>query len=338
MEHPTIEGLAKCIDSKETTVSHNSPYEVLREAVTTAEGELVLFADGTGTTGIYSEILPLLKEKLKDNIRLSSFHVKDYGHYLSIPSNELIVKLGEEYGEYLLEKNAGKYYLAGHCFGGLTAMETARYLKSKGVDAQVIMIDSKTCKSFEKNRLLLERGFGHLLHADVREAGHSTDEELLKTAIGKYIDEKGCFPTEKELCGFEGEIGECYRMLSELDDRERMRRLCRTLPNRSGEVSDFELERVMSFYDVFCHSYESVSKYEPRTYHGKLMMLRCRDNRMSFLPVDNIDSSAFINEVTEGSAHVIDIDGDHVSCMFGENGKQVCREVMGFFGGDCFAG
>ena len=337
MRHPTIESLAKSIDSHERAEINTDPYEILKAPETNCTGEIVLFADGTGTTGIYSDIIPLLKSHLKNRIQLSCFHVADAEHYLTFSVEELIVKLGEEYAERLTKSGENNFYLVGHCFGGLVAMETARCLNQKGMNTQVVMIDSKTCNNFEKNRLLLERGFGHLLHADAAKAGHVADETLLKKAIGEYIDNYGEFPTEEALCNLDGEIGKCYRELRQIPVRERMKMLCAALPDRHGEVSEFELERVTAFYDVFCHSYESVSRYEPVTYTAKLTMLKCKDQRMSFLPIDNVDSSAFINGVTENHAKVIDIDGDHVSCMFGNNGKMVSNIIIGLFGGECFA-
>ena len=337
MRHPTIESLAKSIDSHERAEINTDPYEILKAPETNCTGEIVLFADGTGTTGIYSDIIPLLKSHLKNRIQLSCFHVADAEHYLTFSVEELIVKLGEEYAERLTKSGENNFYLVGHCFGGLVAMETARCLNQKGMNTQVVMIDSKTCNNFEKNRLLLERGFGHLLHADAAKAGHVADETLLKKAIGEYIDNHGEFPTEEALCSLDGEIGKCYRELRQIPVRERMKMLCAALPDRHGEVSEFELERVTAFYDVFCHSYESVSRYEPVAYTAKLTMLKCKDHRMSFLPIDNVDSSAFINGVTENHAKIIDIDGDHVSCMFGNNGKMVSNIIIGLFGGECFA-
>ena len=336
MKHPTIESLGKSIDSNERAEKITDPYEVIKASETDCTGEIVLFADGTGTVGIYNEIIPVLKEHLKSDVQLSSFKVADAEHYLEFSSEKLITKLGEEYGKRLEELGSRKFYLAGHCFGGLTAMETARYLNKKGIDTQVIMIDSKTCDSFEKNRLLLERGFGHLLHFDAAKAGHTVEETILKKAIGGYIDDNGRFPDEEAICSFDGEIGKCFSKLRKMPVIERMKMLCAALPDRSGEVSEFELERVTAFYDVFCHSYESVSRYVPEVYKGRITMLKCKDQRMSFLPIDNVNSSAFINKVTENTAEVIDIDGDHVSCMFGENGKMVSDIIIRLFGGDCF--
>lgn len=110
----------------------------------------MLFADGTGTTGIYSDIIPLLKSHLKNRIQLSCFHVADAEHYLTFSVEELIVKLGEEYAERLTKSGENNFYLVGHCFGGLVAMETARCLNQKGMNTQVVMIDSKTCNNFKK--------------------------------------------------------------------------------------------------------------------------------------------------------------------------------------------
>lgn len=338
-ENPTVEKLAAFIESGKKTVHERDPYEIICGPEGSCSSEIVLFADGTGTTGIYNDIIPELRKYIKEKVRLSSIRVNDTEHYLSVSSDELISVLGHEYSEMLVRNRAEKYYLVGHCFGGLAALETARELERNGIDAEVIMIDSRLCDSFERNELLLERGFGMLLRSDVSVAGNSSDEELLREAIEEFRHREGVFPSENDLCSLSGkydELGREFRALSEIPHRERMKRAGGSILGRTGEISEFELEFLMKYYSVFCHSYESVSKYRPERFDGKLTLLRCEDQAMSFLPVYGTESSSFVSGITNGKADIIEINGDHVSCMYGENGINVSRLIRSSTGEKCF--
>lgn len=341
LEHPTIDDFADWIERREdgqaTDEPSEEPYALLRPADDGADGihELVLFADGTGTLSIYRELIPELLRWADGHVRISGVSVKNAQNYLQTPEQDLIRALAKIYAGHLLQKKAERYTLIGHCFGGLVAVETARILRAEGVSVEVVMIDSKLGASFTENPLLLERGFGVLLSADMEQAGHTVEEGLLKQAITAQMEACAAFPSQEDLCGLNGvyeKVGACYRKLRVIPQEERLKKLYKAVPNQADTIpSAFEMQHFVEFYQVFCHSYKGVAAYTPDAFDGRLHMLRCEDQSTAFLPFDRSDHTAFVQRIANGSLSVTEIAGGHVSCMHGENAKrvfQVLREIL----------
>ncbi len=118
------------------------------------------------------------------------------------------------------------YILVGHCVGGLIALETAQYLRNKGISvSDVTLISTGIPKRKENtiladasdeifrnalhssldNELLLERIFARVIGADAYKAGYQVSDERLQQYI-EYISRCGSGEiTVKALCETGGE-------------------------------------------------------------------------------------------------------------------------------------
>ncbi|PYG89174.1 pyochelin synthetase [Ruminiclostridium sufflavum DSM 19573] len=333
IEKPTVSDFAKSIETGCERVCSIDEYKLIREEAVKCGKEIVLFPDGTGTISIYKEFIGKLSEIADKSIRISGFNIENTEEYLNYEPSSLIKSLGKKYAERLMQNMPDKLYLIGHCMGGLIAFETARSLKEQGFsNFTVSMIDSKAGGRYIDNELLLERGFGKLLTADISQAGHYPDDYLLRDAIDEYLRNEGTLISEEQLCNLGGkyeDIGKSYADLSAFSQKERLKSLYTTLPGiDKNNISEYEADRIYNYYRVFCHSYKSVIGYTPEKYDGKVYMFKCEDQSTGFLPFQRDNNMKFIYEAVQKEIDETIIKGDHISCMYGSHVSDLIKRML----------
>ena len=148
--------------------------------------------------------------------------------------------LGERYADQLIKTGKTEFELVGYCMGGLIALEIAKVLEESGIKVRsLINIDTTPSRRMLDNELLMERGFGMIIGADVRAIGHTVDDELLKKAISKLSEKHKGYISNEDLLKLDGEfkpISECYAKLIKKTHEERLEDLYSTLSDVKSNV------------------------------------------------------------------------------------------------------
>lgn len=330
IEAPTIEGLCKRLIEKRE--EDNGSIDKDNCIITLKKDDKsniakVLVHDGTGTISPYNYVIPYLKKC--EGRELLALRCSDMEEYLSIDSNKLIQTLGEKYANLLMKTGKMEFELVGYCMGGLIALEIAKVLEESGMKvSSLISIDTTPSRRMLDNELLMERGFGMLIGADVNKAGHTVSDELLKKAIHELSKNHKGYISNEELLNLEGEfkpISECYRKLADKTHEERLEELYSTLSNKNGKVLGYNKERLDSLYKVFCHSFRAVISYDAGIYMGDSKVLSCKDKNTNFLPVEATDNEEFWRNTVIGNIEIIPIEGKHLTCLLPEYAEDIAR-------------
>lgn len=304
-------------------------FKVSDESISKSKNSLIILAQGKDSNGVmkvvfhtgngnltpYRHLLSYLINVPNRMETIAGLTVTDTKNFFSIPADKLIEQLGQQYAKELLDHEASRFELIGYCSGGLIAMETARLLQESGAEVSpVIAISSDPLQYQVKEKLLLERAFGRMLGVDLHKAGHADDALILRALQEKFPEDSRVIPSGflRSLSGPFASIAKCYDQLAEKSQSQRIAEFAAAISTTEEEVSVDMLEM---FFQMFCHSLEAASLYRPLPFVGDVSIFRVADQTGHFLPGLQLFSSEFWEDLTLGELQIIDIDGDHFSCV-----------------------
>ena len=333
IEAPTIKGLCKKLIEKEKNSEEDSDKDnciITLKADDESNIAKVLVHDGTGTISPYNYVISYINKC--EGRALLALRCNDMDEYLSIDSNKLIQTLGERYANQLIKTGKTEFELVGYCMGGLIALEIAKVLEESGMKVRsLINIDTTPSRRMLDNELLMERGFGMIIGADVKAVGHTVDDELLKRAISELSEKRKGYISNEDLLKLDGEfkpISECYSKLVKKTHEERLEDLYATLPDKNAEVLGYNKERLDILYKVFCHSFRAVISYDAGVYMGDTKVLSCKDKNTDFLPVEPTDNEDFWRSAVMGNVDIIPIEGKHLTCLLPSYAENIASILM----------
>lgn len=334
IDSPTIEGICKKLEVKmEKKEENKEKFSNLIKINENRENNslVVLVHDGTGTSSPYESLLLYLREHIDSLALLVCGNMEEY---LEIKTDRLISTLGEKYAYELLMTDKEEFTLIGYCMGGLISIEIAKVLSEAGkVVKPVISIDTTPSRRMIDTELLMERAFGMVIGADVRKAGHTIDDELLKEAIRELNRTKTDNVPNEALTELKEEkfypIVQCYKKLIKKSHNERLKELYDTLAVKgSEEILGYRKMRLDVLYNVFCHSFRSVINYDAGIYLGDAVVLSCEDKNSAFLPVEETDNEEFWRNTVIGNVEIKLINGNHLNCMTEPFVKQIAGIIL----------
>ncbi|MDE6783910.1 MAG: methyltransferase [Ruminococcus sp.] len=345
IQSPTIVGIAEKADrnisSENESYANKKPDMVMIDKMENTTSCVVFFHEGTGTLTRYDELIPYIKGNSNYNGSLIGFQCGDETDYLSYTSDTLLSGLGRKYAEMLIESGFEDYTLVGFCMGGLIAAEAAKYLIEAGKDVKPVVVIDTAPQDFRLSTdILMERAFSLIIGADIQKCGHDIDEDLLKDALFYLLDTNDRVITEEDLCSLDGKfstVGECFRKLLAVDSEERFALICNNIERLdSGEVSAFQQEKISDLYKVFCLSFSAVALYEQKNefFTGDVVLIDCKDKASNFLPVRPERTSSFWKNIVLGNLEIINIDGDHFSCIQEPAVKNVAEIINSILRGE----
>ncbi|MGO5092390.1 amino acid adenylation domain-containing protein [Clostridium sp. LCP25S3_F10] len=341
LQTPTIAKIAEKITNKLNESKFNdsiNSVESKKSLITLAEGDnskfvKVIFHDGTGTITPYNALIPYLLNHKNRKETILAFIYGDEEEYTSYPYERLIECLGEKYARELIKTKATKFELIGYCMGGLIAVETAKALLEQGMEVKpVITIDTTPCDYRMNNEFFMERTFGLLIGSELEKAGHNTDNDLLKRALNKLLAEKNTRITNEDLFNLDGEfesIAKCYKELEKVPFNERLINLYKNVPFLKEDVSIYQKNRMENLYRVFSQSFKGVISYGIEPFMHDVKALNCEDKSSLFLPIKDTKNAEFWNEITFGNLEMIQIKGNHFTCLQEPLVKKVADIIMG---------
>lgn len=293
-------------------------YKVLREGEDN-ENVLVLFPGGIGTLTQFQNLISVINEDNSFNKTIVGMELIDRAGFLHDDPAKLIYEMGEQYGKILAKKEFKTYQMAGYCFGGLVAIEAARYMKKHNKNVEMVFtIDTLPNETFLDSDLLMERSFTLFLGVKASAVGHTIDDERLKEALEYIVKHTGGRVTTKDLCSLGDEysdVAECYKKLADKTHEERIKEMINCVHTSIGKVSEDELQAVDMLYQIFYHTSEAVWEYIPRKYYGEVTILSCKDTSTSFMPSMKTTTKKYIENMVVGKTKVKEIEGNHGTCV-----------------------
>ena len=155
------------------------------------------------------------------------------------------------------------------------------------------------------------------------------DDKAITSAISYIFREEGNKVTDNgyELLCDNERYRAVYELLKKLKNMSRDQRFEIYAKALSGsENAETSTEMLKEQFEVYEHSFEA-SKLQTEAYFGDLLFLRAVEDKPYFF-LDRNAAIRFWKDVCIGEVEVIDIDGNHDSCVEGENADTVATLLL----------
>ena len=266
----------------------------------------------------------LIKHLVKQDIgTVIGIAVKDAQDYALIKSSELIEHIAEDYVERIMEYGNENVQIIGYSLGGLIAVEVAKRLALNNVDVtDLVLIDSHVVQANIEDELFLESVFITNFYITLPQVYNEITIDELNYTFKKLfeVNKKG-IPVNA-LCNLEVDEKSqktitLFKRLSKMTKEERFNNYVEVIRNVTGE--NIAITRAMDMYNIYCQSFRA-TQYEPSIYMGDVRFLLAREY-CQYLDNASEMSLDYWKQFCLGEFEVIEIFGDHVSCI--EDEKNV---------------
>jgi pyochelin synthetase len=338
---PTVAGLAGWLEEdggtpQSATTAARSPLVTLAPGTDQRAPARVLVHDGSGTLVPYHALIPLLSGAGP----LYGLSVADPASYLAADPATLIAQLAADYREALAGTAATRFEVVGYCLGGLVATELARQLTETGAEVtRLVVVSSFRVPYTVDDELVLEYAFARLVGADPARLGYPSDEATLARALGRVLAATPGRVPAGAFAALDGdpalrEVATAFARLAGRDPGERLAAIAASMaaaderppasrpaggdageraaagePERAGHV-----EAVGDALRLFRQSLDAVTAHPGDPYAGDITFLRQR-GEVHFLPGLGADMTAYWHGICLGDLRVVDVPGDHFSCL-----------------------
>lgn len=319
---PVTEGPTVVTETSPGTPVTTAPRGVTGPRITELAGSpgpvTVLVHDGSGTTGPYEALVEELKSRRTGTVLGVERSVGD--GYLATAPEVLFHDLTERYTAALLDRLAEtteQVHVVGYCMGGLLAVGIADRLAACGVDVTATAVSSYRIPFTVSDPRLLDYSFARLIRARPEDMGIDLEEERLSRAIRVACD-AGIQDISREIlerCS-DPELRRRLQAMP-LDSDTRIRRFL-----GSGAGAHWERESLESLKEIYLHSLAAVAAYEEPPVTVPVRFLKHRDP-LSFLPELGDDMTAFWEEHCLGELEVVEVDGDHFTCLNSAHAPEI---------------
>ncbi|MGO3325132.1 condensation domain-containing protein [Gordonia sp. (in: high G+C Gram-positive bacteria)] len=271
---------------------------------------MVLIHDGSGGLGPYAELLPELGDAAGGVYGIE--RSPDDG-YLDLPPAQLFDVLERRYARALLERGFTAAHVVGFCMGGLLAAGVAAVLDAHDVVAETTAISSYRIPFEIDDDVLTDYAFAKVLGRDPAEFGIVVDDD----AVGATLTAARAAGHRVIDRSIVAEFGP-PDLLNALQSApattgERLQQALRASPDDG--VTEETLHGMRA---IFVHSLAAVAQWRQPPLLAPATFLR-QQRPMSYLPTLGEDMSAFWRTHCLGEFTVIDVPGDHFTCLNGPN-------------------
>ncbi|MGW2086489.1 AMP-binding protein, partial [Streptomyces sp. NPDC001880] len=338
MNRPTVAALAKHLgaarggDHRLAGAVAASPLVRISDGAAAAgdTATRVLVHDGTGTLIPYREVI----RELGDRLPLAGLVVDDIEAFLKADPGTQVAELAERHAEALLAEGLRRVHLVGYCMGGLLVPELARRLTDAGAEVTgLTVISSYRVPYLVEDDLLAEYIFARLMRADLVGLGYPQDESATRDLVRATTE---CFANavpqgslvdwqESALNGPGRKALRAFRALAERPQEERIRAIGASMP-----VGDAELrseERLSRLYRIVKHSLVSVALHEATPCDLPATFVR-QTGEAEIFPGMHRDMTDYWREVCGAGLRIVDVPGDHFTCVQAPNAQAVARALL----------
>ena len=274
----------------------------------------LLVHEGLGTLAPYR---PLIRELAGDG-PLMGLAVPDSDGYLKLTPHRLVEDLAARYARDVLAAGHREVEVVGYCSGGLIAAELARALTEAGAAVRGLTVVSSYRIPYRlDDELMVDYAFARVMGGDLEALGWPADEGDMGRALAAALarSPKGLAPGAfAQLGGDErlDAVATRFRLLGERSRDERREDLHRALARTEAGLGD--VGQVAALHRVFAHTVEAVTAYDPLPYAGDVTFLRPLAPT-HFIPGFQDDMTRFWRELCLGELTVVDVPGDHFTCV-----------------------
>ncbi|HZF89913.1 non-ribosomal peptide synthetase [Streptomyces sp.] len=278
---------------------------------------LLLVHDGTGTISPYRAVV----RELSGRMPIAGLVVDDLDSYLGSPARTLIATLADRYTEVVLARGVPRVHLVGYCMGGLLATELADRLTRAGGEVNgVSVVSSYRVPYLVEDDLLTEYIFARMVRADVVELGYPRDEAATRALVTAVARGHGGRVPQGSLTeqppGALGPAGtaalRAFQALAARSRRERLRAIGAYLPQESAELSS--PDRMERIYRTVKHSLVAAATHRATPYAGPTTLVR-QTGEAEIFPGMRREMGVYWREVCTGGFDLVDVPGDHFSCV-----------------------
>ncbi|PKW16461.1 non-ribosomal peptide synthetase [Saccharopolyspora spinosa] len=321
LRKPTVAALAAYLRgvTRAGGIGEDAPMSVKSSPLVRLHGSgadpvTVLVHAGTGTAMPYRSLITEIRRRSAGNATVAALEIPDLQAFLDADPDGLIEVMAADYVRALLDSGARRLHVVGYCLGGLLATEIARGLTEAGAEIESLTVISSHSPRFRlDDELLSEYSFAVMMGIDPRALGFPADENRVAAAAAEVLAATPGVMREggfAELTGEFADIGENFRKLADIPRLQRITRMCEAVPASAGM---YEPEHMMRLFQTFRQSVFAITRYAPEPYAGDITFLR-HSGAYPF-PGSKAAVTEHWEELTLGDLEIVDIAGDHFSCL-----------------------
>ncbi|MFJ4439335.1 amino acid adenylation domain-containing protein [Streptomyces sp. NPDC088923] len=329
LRRPTVTGLAAFLRERAGEAAPDpaapaDPLVHLHGSRSTDEPVTVLVHAGTGTVMPYRALVTEIRRRSPGLATVAGLEVPALDRYLAAPPEGLIEQLAAEYAEALTRDGARRFHVVGYCLGGLVATEVARSLAESGAVVESLTVISSHSPRFRlDDELLSEYAFAVMMGIDPADLGFPADENRVAAAADAVLAQSPGVLRDGGLAALQGEfadVGACFAALAAVPRETRIERMCDAVPAGAGNYAPDHMTRLFS---AFRQSVFAITRYTAEPYAGDITFLR-HDGAYPF-PGSKAAVTTYWEDLTLGDLTILDIGGDHFSCLAPEHAPAVLK-------------
>ncbi|GAA4203985.1 non-ribosomal peptide synthetase [Streptosporangium oxazolinicum] len=330
LRRPTVAGLAaflRGLTGESPADRPGAPVDPvihLHGARSVDEPTTVLVHAGTGTIMPYRALVTEIRRRSPGVADVVGLEVPGLDGYLAAPPEGLIEQLAAGYARALTAGGERRFHVVGYCLGGLIATEVARNLTESGARVESLTVISSHSPRFRlDDELLSEYSFAVMMGIDPADLGFPGDQYRVAAATDAVLaGSPGVLPDGglAALTGEYADVAACFRNLATLPRATRIARMCEAVPASAG---DYEPDHMTRLFSAYRQSVFAITRYSAEPYAGDITFLR-HDGAYPF-PGSKAAVTEYWQELTLGDLEIVDIGGDHFSCLSAEHAPAVLK-------------
>ncbi|MEU5517826.1 amino acid adenylation domain-containing protein [Streptomyces griseoaurantiacus] len=333
LRRPTVAGLAGFLrglagpeDAPAPDAVRTDPVIHLHGARSADEPTTVLVHAGTATIMPYRALITEIRRRSPGLAEVVGVEVPDLGGFLTAPPDGLIEQLAADYARALTANGRHRFHVVGYCLGGLIATEVARNLAESGAEVESLTVISSHSPRFRlDDELLAEYSFAVMMGIDPAALGFPDDQYRVAAAADSVLaGSPGVLP-DGGLAALPAEfedVAGCFRRLAEVPRATRIARMCEAVPASAGS---YEPDHMTRLFLAFRQSVFAITRYTAEPYAGDITFLR-HDGAYPF-PGSKDAVTAYWEELTLGDLDIVDIGGDHYTCLSVEHAPGILKTL-----------
>ncbi|MEY9212482.1 amino acid adenylation domain-containing protein [Thermobifida halotolerans] len=337
LRRPTVSGLASYLRDRSgaqesrTSAAAATPYVALNGSG--GDPVTALVHAGTGTLVPYRALITEIRRRSGGAATLAGLELPDVAAFLGADPRTVITRWAADYAHALLEGGGRRFHVVGYCLGGLIATEVARTLTEAGAEVASLTAISTHRPPFRlDDELISEYAFAVMMGIDPAAVGFPADENRVSAASDALLEQTPGLLPDGAIGRLEGEyadVAACFRELAAVPREVRVERMCAAVPPSAGSYGP---EALHDLFRIFRQSVFAISRYDPEPYAGDVTFLR-HSGSYPF-PGNKESVTDYWERLVLGDLRIVDVPGDHFSCLSVPYAPGVVKLLGEITGGD----
>ncbi|WP_320783231.1 non-ribosomal peptide synthetase [Streptomyces sp. CRN 30] len=333
LRRPTVAGLAAFLrdltGAEDPTAGEpvrTDPVIHLHGTRSPDEPTTVLVHAGTATIMPYRALITEIRRRSPGLAEVVGVEVPDLDRFLAAPPDGLIEQLAADYARALTADGRTRFHVVGYCLGGLIATEVARNLAESGAEVESLTVISSHSPRFRlDDELLAEYSFAVMMGIDPAGLGFPADQYRVAAAADAVLSGSPGILPDGGLAALDEEFEDVagrFRTLADVPRTTRIARMCEAVPASAGTYAPDHMTRL---FRAFRQSVFAITRYTAEPYAGDITFLR-HDGAYPF-PGSKDAVTAYWADLTLGDLDIVDIGGDHYSCLSVEHAPGILKTL-----------